>query len=150
MAISEERKAYQRAYYAANRDRILAQQRERSKRSYARDPEGYARRGRKSRLKRHFGLTPAEYDAMLLAQGGMCAICGAAPFEGAKRHPVDHDHETGTVRGILCGRCNRALGLFQDDREILTRAIAYLTRSSSGATSTPSRTPSSGRSQTAG
>jgi hypothetical protein len=53
------------------------------------------------------GLSVEEYDAMLKAQGGGCAICGNPPK--TRRLDVDHDHKTGKVRGLLCHRCNRAL-----------------------------------------
>src|SRR2546423_5792224 len=68
-------------------------------------------RERASHLKRKFGLTLEEYDEMLAAQEGGCAICGEAPEEGKILH-IDHDHETGLVRGLLCQRCNHGLGLF--------------------------------------
>ena len=56
---------------------------------------------RKSHLKRKYGLTLEEYDAMLEAQGGVCAICGEPRPEERTLH-VDHDHETGAIRGLLC------------------------------------------------
>ena len=60
-----------------------------------------------SAYKSRTGLPLAEYDALLAAQGGGCAICGNAPK--TRRLHVDHDHKTGKVRGLLCHRCNRAL-----------------------------------------
>ncbi|MFC5359558.1 endonuclease VII domain-containing protein [Azospirillum himalayense] len=67
---------------------------------------------------------------MLVAQGGVCAICRLVP-EGNLH--VDHSHTTGCVRGLLCRKCNTAIGLLQDDPQILKEAAIYLTRSSSGA-----------------
>lgn len=83
---------------------------------------------------RKFGLTAESFDALLRGQGG-CAICG---ITDARWH-VDHDHgccaTTPTcgrcVRGILCGQCNTALGLFRDSAEVCSRAAAYLTSRSS-------------------
>ncbi len=57
-------------------------------------------------------------------QGGGCAICGKRP--GKVSLHVDHDHETGEVRGLLCVGCNNALGQFRDDLELLARASDYL------------------------
>jgi hypothetical protein len=68
-------------------------------------------------LRRRYGITAQDADAMLAAQGGLCAICGAAP---AGR--VDHDHETGAVRALLCFNCNGGLGQFRDDPAVLRAA----------------------------
>lgn len=76
-------------------------------------------------LKRKFGITFDDYHSMLEGQGGGCAICGEKdPY--FKHMAVDHCHETGSVRGILCCACNRALGGFKDNIQILQRAISYL------------------------
>jgi len=85
---------------------------------------------RKYRLKSQYGLTQARYSEMALAQGGLCAACGSPPTDrdrGAKL-VVDHDHETGAVRGLLCNLCNRALGLLRDDPRVLDGLTAYLAR----------------------
>ena len=74
-------------------------------------------------LVRRYGISAAEADRMLEAQGGLCAICG----ENAAEH-VDHCHETGDVRGILCFNCNGGLGQFRDRVDILLMAVAYLER----------------------
>lgn len=80
---------------------------------------------RKSHLKRRFGLTVEEYDTMLQNQGGVCRLCGAPPQPPYSLH-VDHDHATGRVRGILCFRCNNALGDFADDPDRLRAAARYV------------------------
>lgn len=81
-------------------------------------------------LKYLYGLTVEEYENMLERQGGVCAICGSGEWGGTKhRVPhVDHDHETGKVRGLLCGDCNFGLGKFKDDPDRLRAAISYLER----------------------
>ena len=68
-----------------------------------------------------YGLSAAEVEAMREAQGGVCAICRTAPAVH-----VDHDHETGSIRGMLCFSCNAALGHFKDDPTVLRRAARYL------------------------
>lgn len=73
-------------------------------------------------LMRNYGLTPEQFRALFDAQNGLCAIC-QEPMEDPH---VDHSHETGKVRGLLCARCNSGLGFFKDDPEALLRARLYL------------------------
>lgn len=80
---------------------------------------------RKSHLKRRFGLTLEQYDEMLKSQGGGCALCKRPPPARSALH-VDHDHETGRVRGLLCFTCNNALGDFEDDAVRLREAARYV------------------------
>jgi hypothetical protein len=75
--------------------------------------------------RRTFGISADDFDAMLEAQGGCCAICGCRPEREASLH-VDHDHATGQIRGIVCLNCNQGLGKFGDDPAVLERAAAYL------------------------
>ncbi len=77
--------------------------------------------GRASHLKRQYGITEAERDEMIASQRGLCVICLKAPAV-----QVDHCHETGKVRGVLCFNCNSAIGKLGDDPDALRRAIAYL------------------------
>jgi 5-methylcytosine-specific restriction endonuclease McrA len=76
------------------------------------------------RVQRTYGLKPGEYQRMLDAQGGRCAICGNKPV--TIRLAVDHDHVTGRVRGLLCRRCNRALGLWEGDPQKMRNLIGYV------------------------
>ncbi|TXH11588.1 MAG: hypothetical protein E6R04_01480 [Spirochaetes bacterium] len=78
-----------------------------------------------SNLKTRYGLTLHEYELLLKEQDGKCAICGEVCSTG-KRLAVDHDHKTGRVRGLLCRRCNRGVGHFDDDISRLERALTYL------------------------
>ncbi|MER6525085.1 endonuclease VII domain-containing protein [Streptomyces sp. NPDC001508] len=80
-----------------------------------------AAQGRQGHLKRQYGLTEAERDELIAAQGGVCCICLAA-----RPAHVDHCHETGRVRGVLCFSCNAALGQFKDQPEAIRRAAAYV------------------------
>ena len=77
-------------------------------------------------LRRLYGITSVEFDEMLIAQGGVCAVCGEASSRSTKTWSVDHNHATGVIRGILCNPCNRMLGYARDDSAVLERAIAYL------------------------
>src|SRR5215217_1404633 len=72
-------------------------------------------------LKRRYGITAADADDMLEVQGGLCAICRAAPAAH-----VDHDHATGAVRALLCFNCNGGLGQFKDDPNLLHLAAFYV------------------------
>lgn len=87
---------------------------------------------RGGRPKNLYGLTAEEVLDLHAEQGGKCAICGeqetVRDWQGGKTRAlsIDHDHETGAVRGLLCYRCNNALGLYQDDPALLERAASYL------------------------
>ena len=96
--------AHQRAWRAANHDRERA---------------GY--------LKRKFGITQHHFDRLMELQRGVCAICREPPKEGQLLH-VDHHGESGRIRGLLCGSCNRGIGLLKDSEDVLAQAIAYLRR----------------------
>jgi Recombination endonuclease VII len=119
-------------WYKANRDReierVRAWQRANHQRYLRKQAEyraSMARNYRSEHLKRKFGLTLDEYDQLLEAQGGGCAICGAKP--GKISLHVDHDHETGEIRGLLCFRCNGGLGQFKELAARLLRAADYVT-----------------------
>jgi hypothetical protein len=78
-------------------------------------------------LKRQYGLDLTAYYELLAQQGGKCAICGATPDQSTYgKLFVDHDHSTGEVRGLLCQKCNTALGMVNDDIDVLTSMISYL------------------------
>lgn len=136
---------YYRKYFPLNADRVRAKRRE-----YANRPEVKAKRAariaarkskpgnylatrtynRQRKLRAKFGLTPEQYEEMLSKQNGVCAIC-EQPETGKVRGitkplAVDHDHATGKVRGLLCDRCNHALGRMQDQPARLRRAADYL------------------------
>lgn len=83
---------------------------------------------RQRKLKDKYGLTVERYDQLMAEQDGACAICGVAGPEAARwgKLVVDHDHETGEVRGLLCSNCNCAIGLLGDSPELLTKAAGYL------------------------
>lgn len=100
----EKMREYQRKYREKNLEKV-----KKSARIYA--------------LSR-YGLTLDEYQMMFDAQHGECKIC--LQTQEGELLSVDHCHETGRVRGLLCRQCNRALGLFYDDYDMMFRAAAYL------------------------
>lgn len=84
----------------------------------------------------NFGITLERYEEMLLAQGGVCAICGTPPSD-EEMLSVDHDHKCCPTKGLSCGECvrellctwcNRAVGMMKDDPRRLRAAAAYLER----------------------
>lgn len=123
-----------KAYYERHRDRLLEEKREyrathkdaikKSKeRWYAEHPE-YRK---EYQLRYKYGMTPAEFSAMLSLQDGKCAVCGTTEW-GTRGPVVDHDHKTGMVRGILCSRCNVAAGMIDDNPETATALAEYFRR----------------------
>lgn len=102
--------------YAEYRARRRIQDRER----YRDNPGKFADRN----LRALYGLSLEDYENRLRAQGGVCAICGAASV--GKRFDVDHDHETGAVRGLLCTSCNNGLRHFGESLDTLHAAVFYL------------------------
>ena len=82
------------------------------------------RASKQYRLKSTYGITIERYEEMLEAQSGVCAICNKTDDHFSLA--VDHDHNSGEVRGLLCSQCNRALGLFKDSKQTLVAATKYL------------------------
>jgi hypothetical protein len=116
----------------ANRDRVRRWREQnpekyRAKlREYAASPQKKLA-DRKSYLKRTYGITVEDYELMLTEQGGVCSICKEPRPEERTLH-IDHDHETGVIRGLLCFRCNNALGDFRERWELFQAAADYLDR----------------------
>lgn len=101
-------KAKATAYYVANKARVLAA-------------------AVSQKWKYRYRLAPEDYFGLLDSQGGVCACCGSkAPGGKGRLFHVDHDHDSGRVRGLLCHGCNVGIGHFGDDPTRLERAIAYL------------------------
>ena len=119
MKTSEQKRAANRAWSAANREK----HREMSRR-WARDNR---ERRRSVTFRRRFGISLEERDALFAAQGNVCAVCGADNPRGKHWH-TDHDHRSGVVRGVLCGPCNHAIGLASDNPETLEAMAGYLRR----------------------
>jgi hypothetical protein len=81
---------------------------------------------RKHELKKAYGITPEEYELLLDLQLFVCAICGTKEPGGKGMFAVDHNHDTGDVRGLLCNRCNSGIGMLLEDVNLLQHAIDYL------------------------
>jgi hypothetical protein len=116
----ERHREIQKDWARRNREQVYAQQ----KAWRDSNPESVKATDRRTKMKQK-GITVEEYDARLEAQDGLCAICRQLNAS-VRRLAVDHNHETGEIRGLLCSHCNRALGLFKDDPALLKAAIDYL------------------------
>ena len=84
---------------------------------------------RKYLLKNKYGITEHDYNILLEKQGGVCAICGTTDCGTRHKTPyfvIDHSHETGEIRGLLCQSCNHGLGKFKDNPALLRGAADYL------------------------
>jgi hypothetical protein len=116
----EEKLAASRAYRAAHRERLNAERRDK----WRSDADLRARHGG-ARLTRNYGLSRDEHRRLLKAQNGVCAVC---KLPSRRTLCVDHCHATLQVRGLLCDKCNTALGLFGDDSKRMRAAAAYVDR----------------------
>lgn len=110
------RRQQQKNWVAQNKDR---------QKSWPSKSKEYRRR---KKLKERYGITIEQYDSMLAQQGGKCAICGTDKTDGQGRFHIDHNHETGSVRSLLCLSCNAGLGHFSDSAALLKAAADYLER----------------------
>ena len=138
-----DRRKTTRRYYLKHREQCLARTtawaknnvakiRLISKRWRTNNPEQVKVLARKGKLKCEYGLSLNDYDEMLNAQSGQCAICKAYPTVSIKGHIpqlcVDHEHISGSVRGLLCPNCNKALGLMRDSVTNAAAMASYLIR----------------------
>lgn len=118
--MAADRSAYLRDWYAKNRARVI----EKTAAWRRANPGSRSAQHRSERYR----LSREAYLAMVEAQGGLCAICQQVPPGEGRMATlrVDHDHDTGVVRELLCHKCNAGLGMFRDDARLLARAAAYL------------------------
>lgn len=137
----EKQRERGREKYTANKDKYMDNQRKRLGRVDSGRRRGFVQSSeslyiksiksdskKKHYLKKRYNITIDEWNKIIESQNGCCYICGrhfSSTFGGAC---VDHDHDTGKVRGALCRRCNAGLGNFSDKIELLRKAIAYLIR----------------------
>lgn len=84
--------------------------------------------GRRERTLKRYGLDAESYDLLLEMQEHKCLLCGQSAADEKKALAVDHDHETGQIRGLLCQNCNKGIGNLKDDPSLLRRAADYVAR----------------------
>lgn len=89
------------------------------------DPKKIKQQDRRKHLFKKYNLSHEDWLKMWEDQDGKCLICGK-PFTKPSDACVDHNHKTKKIRGLLCGKCNRGLGMFDDDQKIMKKAIKYL------------------------
>jgi hypothetical protein len=127
IAHREELCAYGREYAAKHREERAAYRVTHSEEIRAREKQYRATRPREMHalwLACKYNMLIEDYDKMFAAQNGVCAICGLPP--NSRKLEVDHDHDTGKIRGLLCHKCNFMLGFAQNDIAILAKAQDYL------------------------
>ena len=138
MATAIER---QRKYRKRHLSRVRKASRLSARRAYKNNPDKYRNIARefnaknndrlriiwrRSKLKRAYGLSLEEFDAILVRQDRVCAICKGPPNGRFNSFNVDHCHKTGKIRGLLCFHCNTAIGMAKDSRELLMKMALYV------------------------
>jgi len=148
MWTKEQRKSYMAKWRNRNPNKIRKQNqswrtkhndydKERKQKWYLENKERVRKQGKKwyqnnnshamdRNLQKAYGITLAQYNELLQKQNACCAICARPSDKMKKRLGVDHNHETGKIRGLLCFDCNYGLGYFKDNSSFLSRAISYL------------------------
>lgn len=114
----EIKRARERAWHKTDKGKAYRKKR------YENNKEWFFLNNKKGALKRKYKITLEQYQELFEKQNGVCAICKG--IEEGRMLSVDHNHSTGKVRGLLCGSCNRALGLFQDSPVLLETAKEYV------------------------
>jgi hypothetical protein len=148
MTNKEQLNKANRAYYARNKQKLTQLKRDKyangyratalqAQKQYRNDPknkEVIRKSKQKWKLKQSYNLTPEQYEALFTAQNGCCAICGVNRMLLQNNLSVDHDHSCCSgdkscgkcIRGLLCMRCNSAIGLLQDNANIIRKAAQYI------------------------
>jgi hypothetical protein len=134
--INEKTKQYRKQWYLDNRERV----REKNRQNYINNREERRKKGKewennnKEKCRRYrrdwqlqkLGITLEQYEETLLKQGNKCAVCVSDKPGGRGNFHADHCHKTGKFRGLLCQKCNMALGMMNDDINILLKFVEYL------------------------
>ena len=119
MRDKEYNKVYLKNYYQKHKE----EHNEKVKRYYKDHKEIIDKHHRRWRLKRKYNITPEQYDEMYKQQSGCCLICGRHQSKMKERLCVDHNHETGQTRGLLCKRCNSQLGWYEEQKVNIDRYV---------------------------
>jgi len=119
-----------KTYYEKNRDKIISYKKKWKKKYYIENRDkwvnGYNAKTTMTRRLRMFGVSEDDYNELFKNQSGGCAICGKHQNELSRSLCVDHCHDTGKIRGLLCSDCNVGIGRLKDSLENLKNAIEYL------------------------
>lgn len=119
----EEKSAYDRERYRTLVKPRLNELRSHRTETHKKWAKKNPRKARDGQLRAKYGISIEKYEEMSAAQEGRCAICQSIPTSALH---VDHDHQTGQVRKLLCTHCNTMLGLAKESEETLQRAVEYL------------------------
>jgi hypothetical protein len=117
----EEIAESKKQYYENNKEQRIQY----NKQYHNSHKETTRKRSRKRTIIKH-GVTPEQHTEIFNKQQGCCMICGRHQSELKLALAIDHDHTTGKIRGLLCGKCNRGIGYLNDDVNLLLKAIEYL------------------------
>ena len=123
----EKNAAYQKEYYKEYRKKNTETLADRNKKWREENKEQDALVMLKARLKRKYNISIEEYETLIESQNNSCKVCGTHAKNNLKgKLYIDHCHTTGKVRGLLCMKCNSALGLLNDDKELIQNLLDYL------------------------
>jgi len=125
----EKIKEYQQQYYFDNKERIKecpSNSPEERKKVYKKYRRNNQDKIKDYKLRKKYGISLEDYNKIFNDQNSCCMICKTHQDELNKKLVVDHNHNTGKVRGLLCDKCNRGLGQFNDEIEIIRQALDYL------------------------
>lgn len=122
MQSKKERRKYEKEYRKNNKEKI----RKRNKQYRKDNAENLRKHRREYKLGSKYDITVEQYNFILDKQNGCCNICKRHHTEFTQSLAVDHDHDTGIVRGLLCRQCNQALGTYSDSIDVLLNAIEHL------------------------
>ena len=117
---------YKKKRGQCGRSSVCKQCAKKYRKKHYKDTGGWDSKKRDTQYLNRYGISLKEYERLLEDQNSRCCICNTSQPGGKGTFHVDHDHATGTVRGLLCHACNLGLGLFRDDTKLLIQAVSYL------------------------